>query len=191
MSRDERREQLIEVAMPIVAEEGIAGFSLDEVADSAGVTRNLLYHYFPRGRDDLLVAIAERVGHELTDGWVSDESVPLEQRTAINFARFLEHSRKPSLAWRIYRLEQASTDPELQAIIDRFHEIVVVAVSQNNFGTADPPPFARSAIKACMAFGETILDAARGSDVPREEVLQLFAEMFRGTMDAVRAKLAP
>jgi AcrR family transcriptional regulator len=191
MSRDARREQLLEMAMPIIAEHGTGGFLLDEVADRAGVTRNLLYHYFPRGRDDLMVAVAERVGHELTDGWVTDESIQLEQRIAINFARFLEHSREPSLAWRIYRLEQASTDPELHAIIDQFHEVVVESVSQNNFGTPDPPPIARSAIKACMAFGETLLDEARGSDVPREEVLQVFGEMFRGTMDAIRAKLAP
>jgi AcrR family transcriptional regulator len=190
MSRDERREQLIEVAMPLVAEHGIGACSLDEVADAAGVTRNLLYHYFPRGRDDLMVAIAERVGHELTDGWVTDESIPLEQRTATNFLRFLEHSKEPSLVWRIYRLEQASNDPELHAIIDRFHEVVIEAVSRNNFGTPDPPPIARAAIKACMAFSETILDEARGSKIPRDEVLQLLAEMFRGTMDAIRTKLA-
>ena len=190
MSKEARREQLIDMAMPLVAERGIDGFSLDEVGERAGVTRNLLYHYFPRGRDDLMVAVAERVGHELTDGWVTDESIPLQERIATNFARFLEHSREPSLAWRIYRLEQSSTDAELHAIIDRFHEIVIGAVSQNNFGTPDPPAIARSAIKACMAFGETMLDDARGSDVPYEEVLQLFAEMFRGTMGAVRERLA-
>ena len=191
MSREARREQLIDSAMPLIAERGIDGFSLDEVGESAGVTRNLLYHYFPRGRDDLMVAVAERVGHELTDGWVTDESVPLEQRIAVNFARFLEHSRQPSLAWRIYRLEQSSTDAELHAIIDRFHEVVVEAVSLNNFGRPNPPAIARSAIKACMAFGETMLDDARGSEIPHEEVLQLFAEMFRGTMSAVRARLEP
>ena len=189
MSRDARQEQLIEVAMPLVAEHGIAGFSLDDVADGAGVTRNLLYHYFPRGREDIMVAVGERAGRELTDGWVTDESIPLDQRIASNFVRFLEHSKEPSLAWRIYRLEQASTDAEIHAIIDRFHEVVIQGVSQNNFGTPDAPPIARMAIKAFMAFGETLLDDARESGVPREEVLQVFAEAFRSTMDAIRSRL--
>ena len=175
--------------MPLVAEQGIAGFSLDEVAQRADVTRNLLYHYFPRGRDDILVAVGERAGHEMTDGWVSDESIPLDQRLAVNFMRFFEHAREPSLAWRVYRLARASTDPELHTIINRFEEVVIQGVSQNNFGTADPPPVARMMIKAFLAFGETLLDEARDTDVPREEVLQLVAETFLTMMQSVRARL--
>jgi AcrR family transcriptional regulator len=190
MSREGRREQLIDAAMPLVADQGLGGFSLDEVATEARVTRNLLYHYFPRGRDDIAVAVAERAGHDLTDGWVTDESIPLAQRQAVNFVRFFEHSREPSLAWRIYRMARASTDAELHAMIDRFQEVIVQGVSQNNLGTLDPPPIARMAIKACLAFGETMLDEARESDVPREEVLQLVAKTIRNTMETVRLELA-
>lgn len=189
MSREGRREQLIDAAMPLVAEKGIAGFSLDDVAANAQVTRNLLYHYFPRGRDDIMVAVAERAGHELTDGWVTDDSVPLAQRQAANFVRFFEHSREPSVAWRIYRMGLASTDAELHAMIDRFQEVIVSGVAQNNLGTPDPPPIARMAIKACLAFGETMLDQARDSEVPREEVLQLVAQTILSTMETVRAEI--
>jgi AcrR family transcriptional regulator len=190
MSREGRREQLVDAAMPLVADQGLAGFSLDELAADAQVTRNLLYHYFPRGRDDIVVAVAERAGHELTDGWVTDESIPLAQRQAVNFVRFFEHSRDPSPAWRIYRMARASADPELHARLDKFQEVIVQGVSQNNLGTPDPPAIARMAIKACLAFGETMLDEARDSDVPREEVLQLVAQTILNTMDAIRAELA-
>ena len=190
MTRDARREQLIDAAMPLIAEQGLAGFSLEEVADRAEVTRNLLYHYFPRGRDDIMVAVGKRAGHDLTDGWVTDESIPLEQRMAMNFVRFFEHSREPSLAWRVYRLARASTDAELHTIIDQYQDVVIQGISQNNFGTSDPPPLARMAIKACLAFGETMLDEARESDVPRDEVLQLVAHTLATTMEAVRPKLA-
>jgi AcrR family transcriptional regulator len=176
--------------MPVVAERGIGGFTLDEVAIGADVTRNLLYHYFPRGRDDIMVAVGERAGQELTGGWTTDESIPLEQRMAINFLGFFEHSREPSLAWRIYRLARASTDPELHAIIDRFQNVIVQGVSQNNLGTADPPPIARMTIKALLSFGETMLDEARDSDVPHEEVLRTVAETMSNTMDTLRVRLA-
>jgi AcrR family transcriptional regulator len=175
--------------MPLVAEHGIAGMSLDELARRAEVTRNLLYHYFPRGRDDIMVAVGDRAGHELTDGWLTDESIPLEQRMAANFFRLFEHAREPSLAWRVYRLARSSTDPELHAIIEKFQDVIVRGVSQNNLGTSDPPPLARMAIKAWLAFGETLFDEARDSDVPREEVLQLLAQTILTTMDTIRARL--
>jgi AcrR family transcriptional regulator len=175
--------------MPLVAEHGLSGFSLEEVADRAEVTRNLLYHYFPRGREDIVVAVAERAGHEITDGWVIDESIPLAERQASNFVRFFEHSREPSDAWRVYRLGRASTDPELHGMISKFQDVVVQGVAQNNLGTSDPPAIARMAIKACLAFGETMLDEARDSDVPREEVLQLVAQTILQTMEGIRSKM--
>lgn len=189
LSRDARREQLIDVALPLVAEHGISTFSLDELAHRAEVTRNLLYHYFPRGRADILVAVAQRAGHQLTDGWVTDESIPLGERMAINFLRFIAHSEEPSLAWRVHRLGRVSTEPELAEITDEFEEVIVAGVSLNNFGTADPPPLARLAIKGFINFAETVLDLARDTAVPREEVLALVQQSFRATVESVKATL--
>jgi AcrR family transcriptional regulator len=186
LSHDARLEQLIDAAMPLVAEQGVAAFSLDEVARRADVTRNLLYHYFPRGRADILVAVAERAGHELTDGWVTDESIPLPERMAANFQRFIAHSEAPSDAWRIHRLGRASNEPELHAIIESFEDVVVEGVSRNNFGTPDPPPIARLAIKGSIAFSEAVLDEARDTGLPREQVILLVAQALAATMQAIR-----
>jgi AcrR family transcriptional regulator len=175
--------------MPLVAEQGLAAFSLDELARRADVTRNLLYHYFPRGRPDILIAVGERAGHELTDGWVTDEAVPLAQRMASNFQRFLQHSEEPSLAWRIHRLGRASSESELHLILERFEEVVIAGVAQNNFGTAEPPPIARLAIKGFIAFAEAVLDEARATGLPRQEVLQMVAQTLAATLQAVRASL--
>jgi AcrR family transcriptional regulator len=189
LPRGARREQLIDVAMPLIADQGIGAFSLDELARRADVTRNLLYHYFPRGRPDILVAVGERAGHDLTDGWVTDESIPLPERMAANFQRFLAHSEEPSDAWQVHRLGRASNEPELHAIIERFEEVVIAGISQNNFGTPDPPPIARLAIKGFIAFAEAVLDAARESSMAREEVLQLVAKTMGATLQAVRSTL--
>ena len=189
LSRDARREQLIDVAMPLLAEFGISTFSLDELARRADVTRNLLYHYFPRGRADILVAVGQRAGHQLTDGWVTDESIPLGERMAANFLRFFAHSEEPSLAWRIHRLGRVATEPELAEIMEEFEEVIVEGVSLNNFGTADPPPLARLAIKGFINFAETVLDLARETDVPREQVLALVQQSFAATVQSVKAAL--
>lgn len=176
--------------MPIVAEQGVSAFSLDEVARRANVTRNLLYHYFPRGRPDILIAVGQRAGHELTDGWVTDESIPLPERMISNFQRFFAHSEGPSDTWRIHRLGRATNEPELHTIIEEFEEVVIEGVSQNNFGTDDPPEIARLAIKGFIAFSETVLDEARERRIPREQVIQLVALTLQATLEAVRASLA-
>lgn len=173
--------------MPVVADHGAANFSLDDVAARADVTRNLLYHYFPRGRADLLVAVAERAGHQLTDDWVTDESIPLPERMAANFSRFIAHATAPTDAWRIHRQGRAAQDPELQEIVQRFEEVVISSVSLNNFGTPEPPPLARVAIKGFIAFSEAVLDDARAAGLPQEQVIALVAHTLPATLQAALA----
>jgi AcrR family transcriptional regulator len=189
LSHDARREQLITAAVPLIAEQGTVAFSLDALARRADVTRNLLYHYFPRGRADIVLAAAERAGHELTDGWLTDASIPLQERMAGNFQRFMEHSERPSDAWVIHRLGRAANEPELLKIIERFEQVVIEGVALNNFGTAEAPPLARLAIKGFIAFAETVLDEARATGIPREQVVQVLAQTLAATLESIRSNL--
>ncbi len=58
LSPDERREQLIAVATKHFSKAGVAGASMSDIADDAGVTRALVYHYFP-GREALYEAVLQ------------------------------------------------------------------------------------------------------------------------------------
>jgi AcrR family transcriptional regulator len=176
LSRMARREQLVAAAMPIVAARGLAELSLDEIAAEAGVTRNLLYHYFPRGRQDVALAVLERAGHELADDWVVDEAIPLPERLARNVQRMIDHALEPTDAWRIYRLARTTTDPEMAAIVQRFLGIVVSAVALNQLGTASPPPLQRIALLGYVGFFETVLDEARTRDVPMDRLLGMLSD---------------
>lgn len=184
LARQARREQLVAVAMPIVAEEGFAEFSLDEVAARADVTRNLLYHYFPRGRADLALAVAEEAGLQLTEDWVTDEAVPIEDRVTQNNARIVAHALQPTDAWRINRMARSTPSPELRAVVDRFVGQVVSNMSSNHLGTPDPPPMARLALSGYVAFAEAVLDDARTGDLPPELIVQLLNETLEGALRA-------
>src|SRR4051794_24944811 len=131
LSPEARREQLAQIAQDLIAADGYASFSLDAVAERAGVTRNLLYHYFPRGRLDLLLAAIERGGEQLTGDWVTDSDLPLAERQAANFARMLEHAGSPSSAWSVHRQARAIADPEVQAVHLRYVDRVVQAICLN------------------------------------------------------------
>lgn len=187
LAREARREQLVSVAMPIVAEQGLTEFSLDEVAARADVTRNLLYHYFPRGRPDLVLAVAERAGHELIDGWITDEEVPIEERVAANNARIVGHALAPSDAWLINRLARSSPTPELREVVEGFVEQVVSNMSMNHLGTPDPPPFARLALSGYFAFAEAVLDEVRTGDFEPEQIVRMLNDTLEGMLHAAAA----
>src|SRR4051812_29019095 len=186
MSSDDRRAQLAAIAQELIARDGHAGLSLDEVAERADVTRNLLYHYFPRGRLDLFLAAVERGGEQIAGGWVTDEAVPREQRIAANFAHVVEHASAPSTAWVVYRQARSSADPEVRAAISAYVDRIVSAGALNQLGTTDPPPLARVALQGFVAFTEVAFDDARSQGVPAETVMQLLARTLAATMAAVQ-----
>ena len=93
---EQRRAQLADAALALAARQGQAGLSLDDVAERAGVTRNLLYHYFPRGRLDVFLAALTRAGDTLTGDFIVDPSRPLAERLAANTDRALEHAERGS-----------------------------------------------------------------------------------------------
>jgi len=179
-----RRAQLVAAATPVAAGQGLSDFSLDEVALRADVTRNLLYHYFPRGRPDLTLAVVEEAGRVLTEGWVIDETIPLPERLALNVGRLIDHAMQPSDAWRLYRLARVTTDPEVRGVFDRFVDTVIASISLNHLGTADPPPLARAALVGFFAFFEAALEEARAAALPRERVLAMLNETLVAALRA-------
>ncbi len=184
LTRAARHEQLVAAATPIVAAHGFSDFSLDEVAANADVSRNLLYHYFPRGRPDVVLAVVEEAGHQLTDDWVTDEAIPLPERLAANNRRMIDHAMRPTDAWTIYQRAQGSNDPELRETVDRFVEVVVTAMSINHLGTDDPPPLARLALKGYLAFFGAVLDEARTAKTPTDDMLKVLGETLFAALRA-------
>jgi AcrR family transcriptional regulator len=184
LSSEARRDQLADIAQELIARDGHAGFSLDEVAERADVTRNLLYHYFPRGRLDLFLAAVERGGEEITGGWVTDESVPLAERMAANFGRLAEHARRTSPAWLVYRQARASAEPEVLEALAVYHDRIVASISTNHLGTPDPPPLVRLALNSYVAFAEVALDEARTSGQAEDDVNLLLARVLAATISA-------
>jgi AcrR family transcriptional regulator len=46
MSREEREREITEAARRVCAEKGFAGATLDDIAEEAGITRQLIIQYF-------------------------------------------------------------------------------------------------------------------------------------------------
>jgi AcrR family transcriptional regulator len=186
----ERRAQLAQAALAVAAEQGYARLSLDDVAERAGVTRNLLYHYFPRGRLDVFLAALERAGDELTGDFIVDPEQPLAERLLANTMHSIEHAAKPSDAWRVMRHAHAATETEIAALRNRYRDVIVTGIAVNQLGTDDPPPLARVALRAYLDYHQSALDEWRDSDVDRETLLSLLEDVLLANVAAARAAMA-
>lgn len=58
---DGTRQRMLDATEEVLTERGYAATSLDEVARRCGVTKPALYHHFPGGKDDLIVAVGQRM----------------------------------------------------------------------------------------------------------------------------------
>ena len=58
LSADDRRRQLVGIGLSRIIDTPIQDLSLDQVAAEAGISRGLLFHYFPTKTDFYLACIA-------------------------------------------------------------------------------------------------------------------------------------
>ncbi len=89
----QRREQLIAVALELFASRPPEEVSLDDVAEAAGASRPLVYRYFAGGKQQLYEAALRSAAEELTSRFrVPTEGTPTRQLAAVldNYFAFVE-----------------------------------------------------------------------------------------------------
>ncbi|MGN6723560.1 MAG: TetR/AcrR family transcriptional regulator [Marmoricola sp.] len=64
MQPDERREQLIDIGVRMLATRPLDDLSIDALADEAGISRGLLYHYFAN-KTEFHVAVVKKLAEDL------------------------------------------------------------------------------------------------------------------------------
>ena len=64
LTSEERREHLLHAGVELLGRHGTADISIEEIARAAGVSKGLLYHYFPT-KNDFFVAVLARSQAEM------------------------------------------------------------------------------------------------------------------------------
>jgi AcrR family transcriptional regulator len=180
----ERRDQLIDAALSVAAREGQDRLSFEAVAKQAGVTRNLVYHYFPGGRQELVEAAVHRAGEILSRDWATDPDVPLPERLVSNLSRMMDHAAEPTDAWLLYRQSRGLVDPRLMEIAGRYRQLMISNIALNQLGNSKPPPIVHMALDGFLAYVETFLERALSRGIAREQVVAVIAPALAATVDA-------
>ncbi|WP_144793133.1 TetR/AcrR family transcriptional regulator [Kocuria palustris] len=135
LPRQQRRRQLLEVALTTFAEQGYHRASMDDIAEAAGVSKPVLYQHFP-GKHELYLALVgdslDALGADLIEAL--REARPREGIT-VNRARVEEMLRiyfdfvefHPQ-TYRLVFESDLMADPEIHARFEGFHMGVAEAV---------------------------------------------------------------
>lgn len=174
MGVEERRQQLIGVALELFSHRSPDEVSIDEIAAAAGISRPLVYHYFP-GKQSLYEAALRRAADELAARFREPREGPLGARLLRVMGRFFdfvdEHGPGFSALMRGGPAVGSSTTT---AMIDGVRQAAYDQILAH-LGIDDPSPRLALVVRSWVSLAEsTALLWLDGRRIPRAELeLQL------------------
>ncbi|WP_128381659.1 TetR/AcrR family transcriptional regulator [Streptomyces cavernae] len=170
MAVEERRQQLIGVALELFSTRSPDEVSIDEIASAAGISRPLVYHYFP-GKLSLYEAALQRAADELAQRFVEPHEGPLGARLLRVMHRFFdfvdEHGPGFSALMRGGPAVGSSTT---NALVDSVRQAAYVQILAH-LGIVDPPARLELVIRSWISLAEsTALIWLDGRRIPRAEL---------------------
>lgn len=170
MGVEERRQQLIGVALELFSRRSPDEVSIDEIASAAGISRPLVYHYFP-GKLSLYEAALQRASDDLAARFVEPHEGPLGARLLRVMRRYFdfvdEHGPGFSALMRGGPAVGSSTT---NALIDSVRQAAYVQIL-SHLGVTDPPARLELVVRSWISLAEsTALIWLDGRRIPREEL---------------------
>jgi AcrR family transcriptional regulator len=95
LGRDARRAQLVDLGVSMLSTRPIEQVSVDDIAAAAGISRGLLFHYFPSKRE-FLAAVVQAAADRLLAVTDPDPALPLLDRLRAGlegYVGFIEDNR--------------------------------------------------------------------------------------------------
>jgi AcrR family transcriptional regulator len=185
MPVDERRRQLLDLSTELFARHSFAELSMARIAKEAGISKALLYHYFP-SKHDLFVAALGQAAEEVGRRTEPDPDLPPAEALAQSLDAFLAWVEENGLAYRKL-LESAGSVPEVGALIDEVRDRTSNRILEGLDTTA---PKARPAARAWLWFMDgAILDWLEHRDLDRAELSGLLLATLAGALSAAGSPL--
>lgn len=186
---EQRRVQLLEVAMELFAERGFHSTSMEDIADAAGVTKPVVYQHFPSKRA-LYRELIDTVDEQLTGRLVAatTEVTTGRERVQAGFAAYFRYVASHRAAFRLLFGASVRNDPEFaevaEATIDRIATLIATLIDLEA-----PPEHRRTLAHAMVGMAEATSRRVandEGEDDP-DRLAHWLAEMAWFGLRGVRA----
>ncbi|MBK8695856.1 MAG: TetR/AcrR family transcriptional regulator [Deltaproteobacteria bacterium] len=135
-SLDTRRAQLIAQGMAFFGTRPYDTVSIDDIAEAAGISKGLLYHYFPTKRD-YYAAVLEAAAADLRAQTLVDPTLAPDVRMRAGLEAYLDFVKARGPAYVALMRGGIGSDPVIAGILDRVRGHFVDMIVK------DLPPHAR------------------------------------------------
>ena len=190
LSPAERRTQLLDLGVRLLATRSLDELSIDLLAEEAGVSRGLLYHYFG-GKQGFYEAVVQHAADDLYARTAPpSEGEPLDRLLA-SLTGYVDYVIANATGYRSLVKAAAGSNDALRAIYD-----TTFAALADRFFTADPgglvipdTPAVRLLIHAWQAMVEDLVLTwcDRPAGLTREDLLQVITTSLPALIDTLPA----
>ncbi|MBW8703922.1 HTH-type transcriptional regulator SrpR [Streptomyces sp. MBT84] len=170
MGVEERRQQLIGIALELFSRRSPDEVSIDEIASAAGISRPLVYHYFP-GKLSLYEAALTRASEDLAGRFVEPQEGPLGARLLRVMHRFFDFVDEHGPGFSaLMRGGPAVGSSRTNALVDSVRQAAYVQILAH-LGITEPPARLELVIRSWISLVEsTALIWLDGRRIPRREL---------------------
>jgi AcrR family transcriptional regulator len=187
LSTDARREQLVALGIDVFTDRPYDEVSIDDIAATAGISKGLLYHYFPSKRD-FYVAVIRSAADEMQALTEPDPALEPRERLAAALERYLEYVETHARGYATVLRAGIGSDPAVAEIVEEVRGAMVVRLLDDLPVTPageDPPVALRVAVRGWVGFVEAAsLDWLEHGGLGRADLREMLIAALGGAVSA-------
>jgi AcrR family transcriptional regulator len=187
LENDERRRRLLELGARLFIEHAYDEISMSQIAREAGISKALLYHYFPSKRDYFVATLAGGA-EELRALVEPDPDLPPVQGLASAVEAYLTWIDDNADAYaKLFR--SAGAVPEVRELVEGVRAATAARILEGLEATENPR--ARTAVRGWLWFMDgACLDWIAHRDLERADLHGLLLGTLAGTLFAAGVQVA-
>src|SRR3954447_16395746 len=180
---DERRAQLLEVATELFSKHSFEELSMAQIAREAGISKALLYHYFPSKEEFFKAAVAEAAA-ELAMRTAPDESLPPLEQVRASSRAFVAWIGERGPAY-MKLLQSVGAVPELRETMTAIRDSTSARILDGLVPEPERTPAKRAAVRAWLWFMDgVLLDWIEHGDRDADAVSEQLVDSLVALLDA-------
>jgi AcrR family transcriptional regulator len=180
---DERRRRLLALGAELFTHHSFGEVSMARIAREAGISKALLYHYFPTKRD-FFVETLQEAADEVRRRTEPDPSLGPGEALSASLDAFLGWIDENETAYRKL-MESAGTVPGVGTLIDEVRDRTSARILGGIGADPDPPARVRAAARGWLWFMDgAILDWLEHRDLTRTELRDFLLGSLAGALTA-------
>jgi AcrR family transcriptional regulator len=188
LSTDARREQLVALGVEMFSERPFDEVSIDDIAASAGISKGLLYHYFPSKRD-FYVEVVRHSADEMQAVTETDPDLAPLERLSEGLDKYLAYVETHARGYSTVLRAGIGSDREVAAIVEEVRATMVARILDDFPG--ESAPGIRIAVRGWVGFAEAAsLEWLERRELTRDELRDLLIQALTGAIGAAASHYA-